>query len=392
MLVSLRTLAKTLSLVVFVGCVGSSDSGDEGTVGDGKADGISEFQLVFNTTQAGLIRAKESPRLPGAPAGSAAKFTCETGDRDRTADGWRMRCTRGTEDLTLIYGTDEEAGAAIYTTTVDSPDKRMYFHCAADIVEPGEWPTELHCEYKTPRRLISGQMVSPFTPSLDGVGIFNAHLVAENATTGAKLVRGMKPFRDSDFQDLQDLGVGAVLIFKHPTKASEVPDEIAALTPIGVPESQIVNVDFGWKNFADFAGPCRMTVQSLQLLRDWEASGTTAFFHCTVGEDRTGYLAGLYRLLTEGGSVDSIFENEMCERGYSAGNPQKPFRGVADEIDADMTPVFLKMAYKIATGALTEANLDESVCDTDPADDPAFTGAEWTAENYRCEVSTRYRL
>jgi hypothetical protein len=115
--------------------------------------------------------------------------------------------------------------------------------------------------------------------------------------------------------------------------------------------------------------------------------------HCTVGEDRTGYLSGLYRLLGDGASgVDTIFHDEMCQRGYSSGNPQKPFAGVATEIDNDLTPLFLKMAFKISRGELTPTSLDESVCDVDPSSDPAFTEPQWNAESFRCAISTRYRL
>ncbi|MBS1119854.1 MAG: hypothetical protein H6Q90_2082 [Deltaproteobacteria bacterium] len=385
-----RLVVGALSLgIVLVGCVSQEAGEEEGTVGDGKADGISEFTLKLNRLQDGTLRAKETPKLVGAPSGST-KFTCPT--EGRTPDGWRLLCERGDEQLTLTFGPEGLAGAAIYRKSSLAPDKRSYYHCSATTAATDEWPTELQCSAKQPKTLVNGQMISPFAPSLAGVGISNAHFVAEDASSGARLLRGMKPFRDADFEDLQNLGVGAVLIFKRPTASTEVDKEIAALTPIGIPDTRIVNVEFPWKDFADFREPCRMTVQSLKLLRDWTAGGTTAFFHCTVGEDRTGYLAGLYRLLTETAAVDTIFEQELCERGYSAGNPQKPYAGVVKEIDSDLTPLFLKMAFKIATGELTESTLDESVCDVDPAGDPAFADAQWDAAGFQCLVSTRYRL
>jgi hypothetical protein len=370
--------------LALIGC--AADPQDDATVADGKTDGITEFRLTL-TTSGSTLRAKETPKLPGAPSGTTS-FACPTDGR--TADGWRLLCDRGQERLTLTYDPEERVGAAIYIKATSASDKRSYYHCSATTADPDKWPGELRCTAKSPRTMIDGQMVSPFASSITDVGIFNAHVVSETAS--AKLVRGMKPFRDADFEDLHDLGVKAVLIFKRPTEASEVDEEIDALTPIGVPTSQIVNVQFPWKNFADFAEPCKMTVQSLKLLKDWTTSGKTTFFHCTVGEDRTGYLAGLYRLLTEQTSVQTIFEQELCEHGYSAGNPQKPYAGVVNEIDADLTPIFLKMAFKISTGELTEDALDESVCATDPASDSAFTDAQWNAASYRCSVSTRYRL
>lgn len=376
-------MASLKGLVVVVALVGCADpedvtSDDDGGAVDGKADGVTQFKLALSAT----LRAKETPKLPGAPSGSASFACTET----RTMEGWRLSCERGHEQLSLTYGPDEKLGAAIYKKSTSSPDRRAYYHCAATTAAANKWPTELKCTAKQPKTIINGQLVSPFSSSIDGVGIFNAHAVAP------ELFRGMKPFRDEDFTNLRDLDVDAVLIFKKPTAATEVDEEIDALGSIGVAASNVENVAFPWKDFPDFAEPCRMTVRSLALLKTWTASGKTTFFHCTVGEDRTGYLAGLYRLLDGAADVRAIFDEELCERGYSAGNPQKPFVAVVKEVDTDLTPLFLKMAFKIKTGELTETSLDESVCDEDPANDPAFTAAEWSAASFRCAPSTRYRL
>jgi hypothetical protein len=369
----LRALA--ISLMLF-GCTDAENADDDATVVDGKADGVTEFKLSITST----LRAKETPKLPGAPSGSTS-FAC---NETRTDDGWRLACTRNKEELTLMYGPDEKLGAIVYKKTTSSPDRRAYYHCAATTAAADKWPSELQCTAKQPKTIIDGQLVSPFASSVDGVGIFNAHEVSDH------LFRGMKPFRDADFEDLKNLGVDAVLIFKKPTAASEVQEETDALDPIGVPASRVENVQFPWKDFGDFAEPCKMTVRSLKLLKTWTAAGKTAFFHCTVGEDRTGYLAGLYRLMTETATTRAIFDAELCEHGYSAGNPQKPYLAVAKEVDDDLTPLFLKMAFKISKGEL--ANFDESICDEDPANDPEFVGSQWTATNYRCASSTRYRL
>jgi hypothetical protein len=382
-------VASVVSLAaVLTGCTDREDDSDEVVV-DGKADGPSEVTIKLKLTS-GKLRASESPKLAGAASGSTASFACPTDNR--TPEGWRALCERGQERLTLIYGPDDRVGAAIYVKSTTSPDKRAFYHCSATTAAAGAWPSEVKCTAKQPKTTVGGQLISPFSSSIADVGIFNAHVVAEDASSGAKLVRGMKPFRDADFEDLQRLGVEAVLIFKRPTAATEVADEIDGLAPIGIPEAQVANVEFPWKDFGDFTTPCEMTVRSLKLLKTWFGGGKTTFFHCTVGEDRTGYLAGLYRLLTEQASVTTIFDQEMCQRGYSAGNPQKPAVAVANEVDADLTPLFLKMAFKIANGELTEATLDEAVCATDPASDPAFAAAQWKATAYRCLPSTRYRL
>lgn len=375
-------------LALVAGCIGGDDADDNIVGGGGKDDGIAEFRLSL-TSSGGVLRARETPRLPGSVSGSTASFTCPVDDRKPT--GWRLLCERGKERLSIAYGSAERAGAAVYQKSASEPDRRSYYRCTATTQPADAWPQELRCTAKQPTGSIGGQMVSPFASSITGVGIRNAHVVSEDASTG-KLVRGMKPYREADFEDLRDLDVGAVLMFKRPTASTEVSEEGDALAAIGLPATQFVNIEFGWKNFADFAEPCRMTVRGLKLLRSWIASGKTAFLHCTVGEDRTGYLAGLYRLLTEDSSVPTIFEEELCEHGYSAGNPQKPFAGVVNEIDADLTPLFLKMAFKIASGDLTRTTLDESVCDVDPKNDPAFADAQWDAASFRCSMSTRYRL
>jgi hypothetical protein len=374
--------------VALIGCADPEPvDGDEATVVDGKGDGVTSFGLELYK-YGGILRARETPKLSGST--SSTSFACPTDER--TTEGWRLGCTRGKEQLTLIYDPAAQVAAAIYVKSTSSPDRRSYYHCTGTSTGADKWPEDLTCESKSPRTNIGGQLVSPFNSSIPDIGIYNAHVVSDDAASGAQLLRGMKPFRDSDMEDLQNLGVDAVLIFKKATQASEVDVETDALAAIGIPASRVVNVPFAWKDFPDFAEPCRQTVHSLSVLHDWVKSGKTAFFHCTVGEDRTGYLAGLYRLLTETGTPREMFDGELCQRGYSAGNPQKPMFGVANEVDADLTPLFLKMAFKIRTGELSETSLDESVCDTDPETDAAFTGAEWDAEAYRCSPSTRYRL
>jgi hypothetical protein len=377
-----------LSLALLASCAAGSDEADDTVVGvGGKDDGVSQFKLTL-TSSGSTLRARENSHLPGATSGSTASFACPVDDR--TDGGWRLLCNRGNERLSLVYGPDEKVGAVVYLKSSLEADHRAYYRCTATTQQAGKWPGELECTAKQPRTMISGQMVSPFASTIENVGIFNAHVVAKDAST-ASLVRGMKPFRQADFDGLSNLDVRAVLMFKRSTSANELSQEVAALADVGIASDHVVNIAFPWKDFADFAEPCRMTVRGLKLVRGWVASGQSAFLHCTVGEDRTGYLAGLYRLLTESAEVKTIFNDELCENGYSAGNPQKP-AAVVEAIDEDLTPLFLKMAFKIARGDLTKTSLDESVCDVDPENDPAFVGAQWDAASYQCKMSTRYRL
>src|ERR1043165_1352692 len=109
------------ALLLF-GCADVSDP-DEGFVSDGKADGIAEFTLKINTTASGVVRAKESPKLPGAPSGTT-KFTCPVDDR--TDEGWRLLCERGKEQLALTWGPSELEGAAVYRASIDKLDAKSF--------------------------------------------------------------------------------------------------------------------------------------------------------------------------------------------------------------------------------------------------------------------------
>src|SRR5690606_20131805 len=93
----------------------------------------------------------------------------------------------------------------------------------------------------------------------------------------------------------------------------------------------------------------------------WREQGHTSLFHCTAGEDRTGALAGLFRMLDEGLSTDEVFYGEMCPRGYSNGNPNKPWK-VTGAIEAGLTPLFEAIAEKIEKEALNFDSLEKSLC------------------------------
>ena len=51
----------------------------------------------------------------------------------------------------------------------------------------------------------------------------------------------------------------------------------------------------------------------------------------------------------------------MCENGYANGNPNKP-NYVVREIREDLTPLFLYMSDKIASGKLKLSNLSKLIC------------------------------
>ena len=122
-------------------------------------------------------------------------------------------------------------------------------------------------------------------------------------------------------------------------------------------------IPFHYHQFPSLPQACVQTVQALRLL--FEATmtqGRVAYFHCTVGEDRTGLLAGLYRMLVQNWSAADAWNKEMCFWGYGSGDPKKP-ANVDEQINQDLTPFFLRMAKLIQTGRLSVKTLnDASVC------------------------------
>jgi hypothetical protein len=212
---------------------------------------------------------------------------------------------------------------------------------------------------------------SPFDSTVPGLSIRNAHVVVgDNAKP--RLIRSQAPNKDHEYTELKDIGVTDVLIFKKETR-NEVKKEIAKLLELGIKEERVRHISFLYKDFPDFETPCRQTIEALEFMQLMRTkSSRKLLFHCTVGEDRTGYLAGIVRLMSEKISVEEVFKQEMCKNGYSSGNPNKPGL-VTSAIDRDLTPVFLKMAYLIKKGRIKWKSLDPEVCSADPADSDDFT-------------------
>src|SRR6185503_18904985 len=113
--------------------------------------------------------------------------------------------------------------------------------------------------------------------------------------------------------ELRAAGIEKVVIFKNPTGKDDVAKEIAAWK---LPSDGVLHVPFQWKDFSGFSDPCKQTLDALRFIRKSEAEHRKVFFHCTVGEDRTGYLAAMHGLLFEGVESRSAFDQDMCEHGY----------------------------------------------------------------------------
>lgn len=148
-------------------------------------------------------------------------------------------------------------------------------------------------------------------------GIPNSHLLSEN------VIRGMAPTTQNDLKKLLEIGVDRFLIFKIDTNG-DVAKEINRLLEMGVAQKDILQLNFPWKDITDYQSVCEMTVDALNMIKISEEQNQKIYFHCTVGEDRTGLLAGLYKIYRgDNETRHEIFENEMCDKGYEAGNPKK---------------------------------------------------------------------
>jgi hypothetical protein len=202
---------------------------------------------------------------------------------------------------------------------------------------------------------------SPFSSTVPGLSIPNSHFVSTH--NGGMVVRGQAP-GDLGLDELLSLGIDRVLIFKNQTQ-NEVTQEISTLKKKGVLARDILQVDMPWKNITDFQEVCEMTLESLVFIEDTVKSQRSVYFHCTVGEDRTGYLAGLWGLWSgEFRDVRKAFREEMCNRGYEAGDAKKPY-AVVKAVRNHLTPAFVKMVQLLSDSRKIGLHLRQIHCPRD---------------------------
>lgn len=214
---------------------------------------------------------------------------------------------------------------------------------------------------------------SEFPSTIPDITIPNAHYLSDDQFS---VLRGSAP-EDHELQQLIDFGVTDVLIFRK-QKQKDVEDRIALLEELGIPKDRVHYIPFRWEKFESFRSACRQTLKALRILRQatWHKD-RSVFFHCTYGEDRTGHLSGLYRALYEKNtSIRKIFRSELCRWGYGGGDPDKP-EDVVRRIRAELTRIFLKIAYKIDREELSLSHLDLSACDKDPSQDESTRKDFW---------------
>lgn len=189
------------------------------------------------------------------------------------------------------------------------------------------------------------------TLAVDGLTIPNSFQVDKTGN----VFRGKEPKALVD--ELAHIGISDVIIFKNEVK-DEVTKEIAALKVLGITSHHI---PFRWKAYPTMQEACEQTVEALNIIHKVKQVNGKVFFHCTAGEDRTGMLAGLYRMLEEKASKAKMFKEEMCERGYSNGNTHKPGM-VTGAIQKELTPLFNALSAKVESGEWKLGKISKKSC------------------------------
>lgn len=371
-------------LFCVVGLSLAACSAEEAAPGEGKGeDDLTALSLKITGTNDTVVTDK-----PALVAGAEGSLACT--DRFAVEGRVRLGCTRGKEILEVIVDTAAKTAVVVHRPAGRAVDKRTFFACTTSGNGPGDLPSTLKCNPKTPTTHGPG-LASPFAPTVPGMTIPNAHVVGKEDL----LLRGMAPRTDEEMGQLFASKVGAVLVFKNQTgKGNDVAEEMAALEKRGLPGARILNVPFAWKELTSFEAPCAQTIEALAFIEANVAAKRKTFFHCTVGEDRTGFLAAMRRMLVdEAMTPERAFDEEMCENGYAAGNPLKPaFVVGALDAESGLTPLYQRMAYLVATKKITAAKLDASVCKTDPAKAADFAKTALPIERLRCGTSTKFSL
>lgn len=263
---------------------------------------------------------------------------------------------------------------------------------------------------------LSSATASPLKSTLPGMEenrealhyLGNSHAVAPDATPITQLsdpfilLRSKAPSKKEQLDYLKDeVGVKRILVFKEWTpaqaRARERMIELYDSATFTIP-TNVTNILFKWKGITDFKESCLQTIDGLKVIKAAEDANERILLHCTHGEDRTGYLSAMYRLLKNPVSFANfrdIWKNEMCEHGYSSGNGTTgKLIGAAPAIDhpvTGLTPLFLKMYSKIEDGTLNWETLNPEVCESEPSVDAfiaSHSNENFSYDKMKCEKSS----
>jgi hypothetical protein len=207
-----------------------------------------------------------------------------------------------------------------------------------------------------------------FTPvdmkdEVPGLTIGNTHYVYQAEGRGT-LIRGRQ--LGGKTAEVKAFGVTDVLVYKDPVK-NEVTTELNSLRSLGYTEDHLHHVTMPWQQIRDDKIPCQHTIEAANILLGIaRIPGSIGYFHCTYGQDRTGMMAAIIRMVTQGWSAEQAFFSEMCAHGYGHGDPKRP-GFVSDEVESSLTPIFLQIAGQIQGQGLSVAStLDAGICEGTP--------------------------
>lgn len=168
----------------------------------------------------------------------------------------------------------------------------------------------------------------------------------------AQLFRGALPKSSGEYAELTKYKIQDTLIFRDDAE-DEIRREQQTLQTLGIRSTWL---PMTWNKPKDPRTNCYQAVKAVKLLLELKRQGRHVFFHCTAGQDRTGLVAGLYRMLVEQWSAQKAFRDEMCARGYADGGPSSKPAWISRAVAESLTPVFLALGREIeTTGQLTGA-------------------------------------
>lgn len=183
----------------------------------------------------------------------------------------------------------------------------------------------------------------------------NAHALREDG----RILRGAAP--ETRLAKLKNHGITDIIIFRDGV-ADAAEREKNNLRQLGYADQNIHHIPMKWRRFPSFKSGCENAIAALQVMQAVENNpDKKLYLHCTMGEDRTGMVAGLYRMVFQKWSVEKAFKEEMCARGFSEANPRKP-RDVTEIINNDLKPIFARMAAMTETGVLNTKSLSAQIC------------------------------
>ena len=227
--------------------------------------------------------------------------------------------------------------------------------------------------------------ISPKPSEVKGLPIANSYFIDKNKNGGA-IIRGSAPLNHHNLKLMKKFGISEYIIFKN-DKAGEVKGEIGGLLELGARKDSVTHIDFDWKDNENFSSGCKKIIQGINLLKLAMKNNKKIYFHCTTGEDRSGVLAASYLLSVHSkADIKKLFKNEMCAKGYEAGDPEKD-KEVVERIRAGLTKTFLKTAYRIDQAKKEKHPIDENICSTDPSDEPAYINYSKQLD-FTCEMKS----